>query len=332
MANLNTTEVQSRTLTALFDTKDAADRAVRDLEEAGIPREHITQHGGASTTSATTSSASDDGRGFWDSLKDFFMPEEDRYAYAEGVKRGGYLVAVRCDEANYNRVMDILDTEGAVDLDEREANWRSEGWTGYQATGATAAVGAAGFGAAGLGTASMPGAAATERTTTTTQTGTRAGYAASTVGTTGTAATLDVGQDEAIQVYEEQLRVGKRATEHGRVRIRSYIVETPVSEQVSLHSERVEVERRPIDRAVATGEAAFTDRVIEAREYGEEAVVQKDVRVKEEIGLRKVAEERVQTVSDKVRHTEVEIEDERGTVSPTVESTVSSTRSTDRKI
>jgi len=45
--------------------------------------------------------------------------------------------------------------------------------------------------------------------------------------------------------------------------------------------------------------------------HGEEAVVQKNVRVKEEIGLRKVAGEQTKTVSDTVRHTEVEVEDDR---------------------
>ena len=45
----------------------------------------------------------------------------------------------------------------------------------------------------------------------------------------------------------------------------------------------------------------------------------KTARVTEEIGLRKVAADQVKTVSDTVRHTEVEIEDERtGSVKPTL--------------
>ena len=72
--------------------------------------------------------------------------------------------------------------------------------------------------------------------------------------------------------YEEQLRVGKRDVSHGRVRIRSYVVETPVNEQVRLHSESVQVERKPVDRSIAAGDALFQDRVIEAEERAEEAV------------------------------------------------------------
>ena len=60
---------------------------------------------------------------------------------------------------------------------------------------------------------------------------------------------------------------------HGRVRIRSYVVETPVNEQVRLHSESVQVERKPVDRPIAAGDALFQDRVIEAEERAEEAVV-----------------------------------------------------------
>ena len=120
-----------------------------------------------------------------------------------------------------------------------------------------------------------------------------------------------LGSDEVIPVYEEQLRVGKRDVDHGRVRVRSYVVATPVNEQVSLHSESVQVERRPVDRAVGAGEAVFQDRVIEASERAEEAVVSKEARVVEEIALRKTAADTVQTVSDSVRRTEVEIDDGR---------------------
>jgi stress response protein YsnF len=106
--------------------------------------------------------------------------------------------------------------------------------------------------------------------------------------------------------------------ESGRVRVRSYVVETPVQEQVTLRDERVQVERRPVDRAPTPGdERLWAERTIEATERGEEAVVSKDVRVKEEIGIRKEVEQRTETVSDKVRHTEVEVEDARGQVSRT---------------
>ena len=117
--------------------------------------------------------------------------------------------------------------------------------------------------------------------------------------------------DEIIPIVEEQLRVGKRDVNLGRVRVRSYVVETPVSEEVTLHSDHVEIDRHPVDRAVKAGEDLFRERVIEAEEHREEAVISKEARVTEEIALRRHQEDHTETVTDKVRHTEVEIEDAR---------------------
>jgi stress response protein YsnF len=63
----------------------------------------------------------------------------------------------------------------------------------------------------------------------------------------------------------------------------------------------------------------FKDRTIEATETSEEAIVGKEARVREEVVVRKEAGERTQTVSDTVRRTEVEVEDDRraaGTTPP----------------
>ncbi len=49
-----------------------------------------------------------------------------------------------------------------------------------------------------------------------------------------------------IQLSEETLAVGKRVVNRGTTRIRRFVVETPVEEQVSLHDERVTIERRPV--------------------------------------------------------------------------------------
>ena len=112
-------------------------------------------------------------------------------------------------------------------------------------------------------------------------------------------------------MVEEQVRVGKREVGRGSVRVRSYVVERPVEEQVSLTDERVTIERRPVDREVSSGDVAFQEREIEAVERGEEAVVSKTARVTEEIGIRKDVDSRTETVRDTVRKTEVEVDDDR---------------------
>jgi stress response protein YsnF len=70
-------------------------------------------------------------------------------------------------------------------------------------------------------------------------------------GSTSLGTSGSVGNEEVIPVAEEELRIGKRDVSHGRVRVRSYVVETPVSEQVSLREENVHIERRPADRAIS---------------------------------------------------------------------------------
>jgi uncharacterized protein (TIGR02271 family) len=122
---------------------------------------------------------------------------------------------------------------------------------------------------------------------------------------------------ETIQLAEESLAVGKRVVNRGGTRIRRYVVETPVEESVSLHSEKVTLDRRPVTDDRPVTDADFTDKTIEMTESTEEAVVSKTARVVEEVALRKEATDRVETVRDTVRKEEVEIEQIPGETSTT---------------
>jgi uncharacterized protein (TIGR02271 family) len=120
-------------------------------------------------------------------------------------------------------------------------------------------------------------------------------------------------EEERIPLVEEELRVGKREVARGGARVRSYVRETPVQEQVNLREEHVSVERRPVDQTLASGELdrdsdLLRDRTIEMTERAEEAVVDKEARVREEVVLRKTAEERTETIDDSVRRTEVDVD------------------------
>jgi uncharacterized protein (TIGR02271 family) len=122
-----------------------------------------------------------------------------------------------------------------------------------------------------------------------------------------------VGESEAIPLTEERLSVGKRAVNRGTTRVRRYVVETPVEENISLRDETVSVERRPVADARPVTNADFTDKVVEVTETAEEAVVSKTARVKEEVVIHKEAAERTETVRDTVRREDVEITKEPGT-------------------
>lgn len=59
------------------------------------------------------------------------VSEEDAHVYAEGVRRGGTLVTARVQEADRERLEDILYASEAVDVTERRGAYRSEGWTAF---------------------------------------------------------------------------------------------------------------------------------------------------------------------------------------------------------
>ena len=257
----------TRTLTAMFNSKPDAERAGQMLvSELKLDRAMIqTSPGEGVTDTGYDKSRPYEEKGFFGSLKSMSVPDEDRYTYAEGMRRGSVLLTVQVDEAHLDRAADVLEHAGAVNLDEQEETWRKSGWTGYDATAH---------------------------------------------GTMHPAAAVQGSQDETLKVVQERLVVGKRAVEGGRVRVRSYVVEQPVETQVTLHQERVGIERQSVDRpATAADLAAFQERTIEARATSEEAVVSKEARVVEEIAVTKQAADRVETVRDTVRETKVEVED-----------------------
>jgi stress response protein YsnF len=94
------------------------------------------------------------------------------------------------------------------------------------------------------------------------------------------------------------------------VRVKTYVTEKPVQEQVTLREERVNVERRPVDRPA--GEADFQnfrEGTIEVTETAEKPVVAKEARVVEEVLLNKDVQQRTETVQDTVRRKDVEVHD-----------------------
>lgn len=112
------------------------------------------------------------------------------------------------------------------------------------------------------------------------------------------------------EVAEERLQVGKREVQHGGVRVRSVVTETPVEEQVTLRDETIHVDRRPVDREVRdTDTNVFNEQTVELTETGEEAVVAKEARVVEEVTVGKEVGQRTETISDTVRRVDVDIEE-----------------------
>ncbi|WP_372398513.1 YsnF/AvaK domain-containing protein [Azospirillum sp. HJ39] len=260
--------------------------------------------GGSPTGTTTGTGTGASAGGILTRLTGWGVPDQDAQLYAEGVRRGGSLLRVRLDEEDVDRAMDVLERGNIVDVEERGAAYRESGWAGFdESAGYYDELKAneermrysPGRKPAGEG---LTGAAAAMRDVNTE--GLRTGSAE---------------REEQIPLMEEQVDIGKRSVERGSVRVRSYVVETPVEEQVRLRDETVTVERRPgglAESGTTVPADAFRERTIEVTETDEEAVVNKTAHVRETVVVRKDVEERAETVHDTVRRTEVEIDDTRG--------------------
>ena len=270
----------SNTITALFDTRAEAEAAKQRLQSARVDADNIHIHDKSSTGYKESGYSSHEDVGFWDSIKNAFVPDEDRHTYEEGVRRGGALLTADVDDDCIDEAVKILEDADTVDIDDRSSQWRSSGWE-HPAAGASALSGA------GLG----------------------AGLGGRDADVTADRGSLTDTDEEVVPIVEEKLVVGKRDVSRGGVRVRSYVTETPVHEQVRLRNERVSVERRAVDLPLSAADGdAFQERTIEMTATGEEAVVGKTARVVEEVVVSKSADERVEEVNDTVRKTEVDID------------------------
>jgi hypothetical protein len=68
-------------------------------------------------------------------LVDLGIPDEEANLYAEGLRRGYNVVAVRSPESRVDQARLIMDRAGLIDLQERAGEWRSTGWSRFDPTG-----------------------------------------------------------------------------------------------------------------------------------------------------------------------------------------------------
>jgi uncharacterized protein (TIGR02271 family) len=117
----------------------------------------------------------------------------------------------------------------------------------------------------------------------------------------------DDSGDQSLTLHEEELQVGKREVESGRVRLRKVVHTEHQEVPVELRREQVEIDRVP-----ATGDApsgtAFQEQEIDVPVTREEAVVNKASRATEQVRLNKTAETETETVGGDVRTEDVEVD------------------------
>lgn len=117
----------SRTITALFDTKADADAGAERLRQAGVDAGHVSVHDHSTHKTDGDYSTTTD-KGLWASLRNAFVPHEDRHTYEEGIRRGGFLLSADVDDDKTPAAVKALEEANSVDLDARSQQWRSDGW------------------------------------------------------------------------------------------------------------------------------------------------------------------------------------------------------------
>jgi uncharacterized protein (TIGR02271 family) len=293
----------AQTVVGIFDKASEAQDAVEALVSGGFSRDQIdlstrssdyTYDQGATTTTSADGSRDEGGiGGFFRSL---FGDDDDERTnrYATVGERGSIVTVHASTDDLAERAADILDEYGAVDIDERASQY-GYNTAGYAEAGSTNAYGM-------MGTAAMN----TDMTTTTT-------------------GVVQEGETLSVPIIEENLQVGKQTVQTGGVRVRSRIVERPVEEHLRLRSERVTVQRNPVDRVATEADFnTFREGEVELTEHAERAVVAKEARVVEEVTVGKQVDERDEVIRDTVRRTDVDVEQ----VNPTLHTSTTNTSDT----
>lgn len=121
-----------RTVIGVFDDYRAAEAAAQDLKNAGIERQAIQIKSNFMTGAAGRST--DVGERHEGGISGFFHRlfggESDDYSghYAEAVRRGNAVVCVTTSETDVDRIVKILNTAGAVDIDRHVERYRETGY------------------------------------------------------------------------------------------------------------------------------------------------------------------------------------------------------------
>ncbi|HEY0054388.1 MAG TPA: YsnF/AvaK domain-containing protein [Pedobacter sp.] len=282
----------SQTVIGIFENENEAQQAVQNLVSQGFNREDVDVASSSSSQSTGSTSSDNDDDSFGTSISNFFGSlfgsDDDRTSsYSEVAKRGVTVTVHARSESEAERAADVLDENGAVDIDEKASQYR----------------GGQSYGSDNSSDSAFPGISQSNTS--------GSDYNPNDISETRSESDYNRNDinERSIPIIEENLNVGKREVESGGARLRSRIVEKPVEESVRLRSEHVNIERNPVNRQATDSDFnSFEEGTIEMREHKEVPVVGKEAWVKEEVSLNKEVEETEETIRDTVRSTEVDVE------------------------
>jgi hypothetical protein len=220
-----------QTVVGVFDRHDAARRAATQLEDSGFGPDsvHISEEpgvprsGGALT--GTSQPPGTEESGWFAGLRSFLAevfgstgPEHQRHfdEYAEAVRRGGAVVKVDVDdESRIDAARSALVAAGAVDIEERAAEWRRGGWGAADAAAAASAGSGAGI-AASAGTSTAEAEREVSAAEATPGTGPAAASAGRGAGIAGGAGASTAEAEREVSAAEATRGTGPAAASAGR--------------------------------------------------------------------------------------------------------------------
>ncbi|HEX4229994.1 MAG TPA: YsnF/AvaK domain-containing protein [Bryobacteraceae bacterium] len=290
------------TLVAVFPSTAEAETAAEELQAIGVHRDRIlvtsTNAANVYQPSSHTGRYRQSGiKGWWHSLFGEDENVSDRNRYEDAVKRGNVLLSVDTTDQNESDVAEIINRHSPINLHEEGPN-----------TGTTRA------------TSEVVGNSIPTHITIPEETPQKEPPAPGATAAQGGAAvpvamgdTARTGNADTVPVAKEELKVDTRQVLRGGVRVYARVVEQPIEEKIRLRDEHVRVERRKVDRPAPEADLRpGQEQVIEVKEFGEVPLISKQVRVVEEIRVNKEFSDRVETIRDTVRRTQVDIQPIRG--------------------
>lgn len=100
----------TQTITALFDTRERAERARRELTSSGIGPARVDL-----SEAAAPADPDEIDRSFFAQVKDFFLPQSDTRAYARRLGRHTVVLAAEVDDAEADRAIRLLERCGPIE-------------------------------------------------------------------------------------------------------------------------------------------------------------------------------------------------------------------------
>ena len=120
-----------KTVIGAFENNSEALQAKQELLSAGFSEQAMTMHG----SSQPEADHPNHNPGFMEAIRSLFTWDlddfrDESYAdhYAEAVRRGHAVLTIDIDESEVDMVSDLMDDAGALDIDEKVTEWRSQGY------------------------------------------------------------------------------------------------------------------------------------------------------------------------------------------------------------